>query len=161
MDMAIHCVDLLQYITGLKSVEITGFIDNQVHDYESEDGGSFTIRMDNGAFMSVDANFNVPYSNCALEILGTDGSLYAENTVGQVEGGCVRFIKADKNTGEAVFENLEVELGNMYTKEITYFGNALINNGKAPVSADDAILNQKIIELGYLSSKEKRAIKIN
>lgn len=160
MDMAIHCVDLLQYITGLKSVEVTGFVDNQVHDYESEDGGSFTIRMDNGAFMSVDAHFNALYSNCALEILGTKGTLYAEDTVGQVEGGSVKFIYQDDN-GHKKVEMLNVEFGNMYTKEISYFSSALINGEKAPVTAEEGAFNQKVIECGYLSSKERRTIKID
>lgn len=162
MDMAIHCVDLLQYITGLKGVEVTGFIGNQVHEYESEDGGSFTVLMDNGAFMSVDANFNAPYSRCEVEIIGTDGGLFAEGTVGQVEGGNLRFITADKETCEATVENIEVELGNMYTKEIDAFSVAYAEGSKvAPVTADDAILNQKIIEVGYKAAKERRALKVN
>ena len=161
MDMAIHCIDLLQYITGLKSVEVTGFVDNQVHDYESEDGGSFVIRMDNGAFMSVDANFNVPYSRCEIEILGTDGGLFAEGTVGQVEGGSVRFITADKVTCEPTIEELKVDFGNMYTKEIDAFSKAVIENTSAPVTPQEAILNQRIVELGYLSSKDSRAYKID
>ncbi len=160
MDMAIHCVDLLQYITGLKGVEITGFIDNQVMKYEAEDGGSFVIRMDNGAFMTVDANFNVPSSLCTLEIHGTLGSLYAEGTVGQVEGGRARFVVADPETFELSSEDLSVEFGNMYTKEISYFSDAFLSGNQAPVSAADAIFNQKTIECGYKSSREKRAIKL-
>ncbi len=160
MDMAIHCIDLLQYITGLRGVEITGFIDNQVMDYESEDGGSFVIRMNNGAFMTVDANFNVPASLCTLEIHGTKGSLYAEGTVGQVEGGCVKFVSATPETFELCKEEITADFGNMYTKEISYFSSALISGSVAPVSADDAIFNQKTVEAGYKSSREKRAIKI-
>ncbi len=160
MDMAIHCIDLLQYITGLRGVEITGFIDNQVIDYESEDGGSFVIRCDNGAFMTVDANFNVPASLCTIEIHGTLGSLYANGTIGQVEGGSARFVTADPETFELSSEELSVDFGNMYTKEISYFADALISGKAAPVTADDAIFNQKTVECGYRSSREKRAIKL-
>ena len=42
---------------------------------------------------------------------------------------------------------LDVELGNMYTKEIEGFGNAILNDTVPPVSGDDALQVQKVVIL--------------
>ena len=50
---------------------------------------------------------------------------------------------------------LDVELGNMYTKEITSFGNAIANDTEPEITAEDAILVQRICEAAYKSSDSK------
>ena len=47
---------------------------------------------------------------------------------------------------------MAAELGNMYTKEIEAFGNAILNEIEVPVSADDAINVQKLVEAAYKSN---------
>lgn len=168
MDMGIHCVDLLQYISGLKAVEVASFSGTQIFDYEVEDGGSIIMRMENGAVAYVDANFNIPddAAVCKLEIYGTEGSVFAEGTIGQVEGGNVRVtICGDQGAYNAAQDRqptnsyvMEAELGNMYTKEIEGFGNAILNDTVPPVTAADAINVQKIVEAAYQSNDAKKVV---
>ncbi len=170
MDMGIHCVDLLQYISGLKATEVASFSGTQIFNYEVEDGGAMILRMENGAVAYVDANFNIPddAAVCKLEIYGTEGSIFAEGTIGQVEGGNVRVtISGDQGAYNAAQDReptssytMEAELGNMYTKEIEGFGNAIINDTLPPIGADDAILVQKIVEAAYKSNAKKKTIAI-
>lgn len=170
MDMGIHCVDLLQYISGLKAKEVASFSGTQIFDYEVEDGGSIIMRMENGATAYVDANFNIPddAAVCKLEIYGTEGSIFAEGTIGQVEGGNVRVtICGDQGAYNAAQERqetnsyiMEAELGNMYTKEIEGFGNAILNDTVPPVTALDAVNVQKIIEASYESNDSKAFVEI-
>lgn len=170
MDMGIHCVDLLQYISGLKAVEVTSMSGTQIFDYEVEDGGSIIMRMENGAIAYVDSNFNIPddAAVCKLEIYGTEGSIFAEGTIGQVEGGNVRVtICGDQGAYNAAQDReptnsyiMEAELGNMYTKEIEGFGNAIMNDTVPPITAEDAINVQKIVEAAYKSNEAKSFVKI-
>ncbi len=170
MDMGIHCIDLLQYISGLKAKEVASFSGTQIFNYEVEDGGSMIVKMENGAVAYVDANFNIPddAAVCKLEIYGTEGSIFAEGTIGQVEGGNVRVtICGDQGAYNAAQDRqptnsyiMEAELGNMYTKEIEGFGNAILNDTNPPIGADDAILVQKIIEAAYKSNQKKKFIAI-
>ncbi|MBQ7901917.1 MAG: hypothetical protein IJ365_08165, partial [Clostridia bacterium] len=53
---------------------------------------------------------------------------------------------------------VDVELGNMYTKEIEAFGRAVCGEGEIPVTAQDAIASQKAIEAVYESSASGRTI---
>lgn len=170
MDMGIHCVDLLQYISGLKAVEVASFSGTQIFDYEVEDGGSIIMKMENGATAYVDANFNIPddAAVCKLEIYGTEGSIFAEGTIGQVEGGNVRVtICGDQGAYNAAQDRqptnsyiMEAELGNMYTKEVEGFGNAIINDTKPPITAQDAINVQRIVEAAYESNETKKFVRV-
>ena len=170
MDMGIHCIDLLQYISGLKATEIASMSGTQIFNYEVEDGGSLIARMENGAVAYVDANFNIPddAAVCKLEIYGTEGSVFAEGTISQVEGGNVRVTICGNQGGYDAAQNrepaqsyiMEAELGNMYTKEVEGFGNAILNDTVPPVTAEDAIFVQKLIESAYESNDKKKFIKL-
>lgn len=170
MDMGIHCVDLLQYISGLKATEVTSMSGTQIFNYEIEDGGSIIMKMENGALAYVDANFNIPddAAVCKLEIYGTEGSVFAEGTISQVEGGSVRVtICGDQGAYNAAQERqpansyiMEAELGNMYTKEIEEFGKAIMNDTVPPIPAADAVNVQRIIEAAYESNEKKTFIKL-
>jgi predicted dehydrogenase len=170
MDMGIHCIDLLQYITGRKAVEVTGFVSTQTFGYNADDSAAIVMKMDNGALAYVDANFNIPdvAAKCRLEIYGTKGSIMADGTIGQVEGGNVEMYISDDAQGyDAVQERAEIkavkpeaELGNMYAKEIEAFGVAVAENTSPPVTAADAIYVQKVVEAAYRAAKSGTSCRI-
>ena len=68
---------------------------------------------------------------------------------------------ANQTREEIVPLSLEgTPLGNMYTKEVEQFGDAVINDTEVPVTAESAILDQKVVEAAYKSSEEKKFVKI-
>lgn len=166
MDMGIHCIDLLQYISGLTAKEVTGFSATQTFNYNADDSAAIVMKMDNGAFAFVDANFNIPdaAARCRLEFYGTKGSILAEGTVSQIEGGNVDILISDDTLGydanqdrnEPVPLKLDVTFGNMYTKEVESFGNAILNDTEPAITAEEAIALQKIVESAYLASEDKQ-----
>ncbi len=170
VDMGVHAIDVLQYVSGLKAETVTGFASNLVFNYEVEDSCNAIMKMDNGAAMYIEANFNIPdaAASCRLELYGTRGSILAEGTLSQVEGGKVEVRIADDSLGynaqqdvaELNIQELEVTFGNMYTKEIEGFGNAIINDTDVPVPANEAIFNQKIVEAVYESSKTGKFVNL-
>ncbi len=165
MDMGVHCVDLIRYITGLEVTEAAGFKGNQIFNYSVEDAGCVIFRLSNGATAYVDANFNIPdaAAKCKIEFYGTKGSIFAQGTISQIEGGEVEVLCADdsaeydagQNRGEVKPLKMDVELGNMYAKEIEAFGRAIRGECEIPVTALDAIMSQKVIEASYVSNDTK------
>ncbi len=163
MDMGVHCVDLIRYITGLEAKAAAGFCGNQIFNYSVEDAGGVLMQLENGAVAYVDANFNIPdaAAKCKIEFYGTKGSIFAQGTIGQVEGGEIEVLCADdsagydasQDRGEIQTLDVQVEFGNMYTKEIEAFGRAVAGEGEVPITAADAIASQKVIEAAYASSK--------
>ena len=87
LDMGTHCLDLLEWITDAKIVEVTGFTDLLVHAYPTpvEDSSTVLGKFSNGAHGIVDNYFNIPdaVAQNALEIFGTKGSIIAKGTIGQ------------------------------------------------------------------------------
>ena len=167
MDMGIHCIDLLQYITGLRAKAVTGFAGTQTFQYNADDSAAIVMKMENGALAMVDANFNIPdaAAKCKLEIYGTKGSIMAEGTISQVEGGEVSVLISDDSLGYDAAQNreelvpvkLNVELGNMYTKEVESFGLAILNDTEPEITAEDAINVQMIVEQAYKASDDNLA----
>lgn len=159
MDMGIHCIDLLQYLSGLETVECVGFAQHQTFNYTADDSASVIMKMSNGALAYVDANFNIPdaAAKCPLEFYGTKGSIVAVGTLSQVEGGTVEILACPEAKGYDAQQDrslvepvtLEVEFGNMYTKELDAFANAIMNGEEPPVNGKNTISVQKIIESVY------------
>ena len=165
IDMGVHCVDLIRYITGLEVVEAAGICGNQVFKYSVEDAGGVIMRLSNGAVAYVDANFNIPdaAAKCKIEFYGTKGSIFAQGTISQVEGGEIEVLctgdalgyDANQDRGEVAPMEVNVEFGNMYTKEIEAFGRAVAGEAPVAITADDAIASQKVIEAAYESCASK------
>jgi predicted dehydrogenase len=159
MDLGVHCVDLVRYITGLEIVEAAGLCGNQIFKYSVEDAGGVVFRMENGAIGYVDANFNIPdaAAKCPLEFYGTKGSMIAVGTLSQDEGGSVEVLVANDNAGYDAQQNrslvepmkLDVTFGNMYTKEVEAFSNAVINNTEPPVNGKNTMRVHEIIASIY------------
>ncbi len=159
MDMGIHCIDLLQYLSGLHAVECTGYAHNQTFGYSADDSAAVIMKMNNGALAYVDSNFNIPdaAAKCPLEFYGTKGSIIATGTLGQDEAGTVEILAtsddaaydAQQNRSLVKAEALQVTFGNMYTKEIEAFSDAVLNDTEPPVNGRNTILVQRIIDAIY------------
>ncbi len=163
IDMGIHAIDLIRFITGLEISEYAGFAGNQIFKYNVDDASVGVYKMENGALCVVEAAFNIPddVSVSKLEIYGTKGCIIAKGTLAQEETGTVEVL-AIEDAGEYDAQQnrstvkpiiLENSGGNMYRKEIEAFGRAISGEGEIPVSAQDAILSQKAIEMIYVNNK--------
>lgn len=169
-DMGIHCLDLIEYITGSKIAKVGGLSDTMTFSYDIEDSCSTLFKLENGAFGTVDANFNIPddAAKCRLEIYGTKGSIRAEGTIGQSEDGDVLVTLSDDSLGYDALqerkENKDVKMtgasGNMYTKEVSSFAESILNGTEVEVPATDAARVQRVIESIYESAKTGRFIDI-
>jgi len=171
VDMGIHVIDLMHYISGLKAVEVAAFNQTQTFGYEVDDSSNLIMKMDNGSVAYVESNFNIPdaASVAKLEIYGTKGSIVATGTLAQDEVGTVNILISDDNLeydasqarGELSAVSLDgVELGNMYTKEVEGLCNAIVGGTETPVSIESAIYDQRVIEAAYKSSESKKFVTV-
>ncbi|HHV97718.1 MAG TPA: Gfo/Idh/MocA family oxidoreductase [Clostridiaceae bacterium] len=165
MDMGVHCIDLIQYVTGSKAKKVVAFNATKTFKYEVEDSSSVLFETDNGAFVYVDSNFNIPdaASKSKFEIYGTKGSMVAIGTLSQVEEGDLEVLLSDDTLEYDAQQNrihvapvkIDVEFGNMYTKEIDSFCDSILYNKPIEVPVEDAIQVQKVIEAAYKSSENQ------
>ena len=171
MDMGVHCIDLMQYITGSRVRQVAAFHDTLTFHYEVEDSSTVLMRLENGCECVVQSNFNIPdeAAKWRLEIFGDRGHLVGENIIGQIDGGTLDAMfcgevggyDAQQDTRDAKGEQLDVEFGNMYTREIESFGNSILNCLPLEVPASDAVQVQRVMEAAYRSNDEKRVFDMN
>lgn len=171
MDMGVHCIDLLRFMSGLEAEEVTAFTGNQIFKYEVEDAASVIMRMSNGSLAYVDAAFNIPdeAAICKLEIYGTGGSVFLQGSLAQDETGEGVLVLTDSNKGYDAQQNrvkaentvLKSGDGNLYTKEIAAFAQAIIDGTEVPVTAMDAIKAQSIVEAAYVSASSRRVVNLD
>ena len=167
IDLGVHCIDLVRYITAMEVYGITAVCDTLTFDYEVDDSASLILKMDNGAHAYVDVNFNIPddVAQSRLEIYGTKGSIIADGTLGQEENGTVK-VSLTKEQGYDAMQNrweiksylMEAASGNMYTKEIESFSYAIQNDTVPAVNIEDEIRVQEIVEAVYQSSETRKFV---
>jgi predicted dehydrogenase len=170
VDMGVHCIDILQYITGSLTKKVAGMSGTKTFNYEVDDSSSTLLELENGAFCYIDSNFNIPdeAAKCRLEIYGTKGSMLAEGTLGQVEAGKLDVILSDDSLGYNAKQDrsntnnvkIDVEFGNMYTKEIESFSKSILEGSPVEVPGGHAVQVQKVIEAAYRSNETGRILEI-
>lgn len=169
VDLGVHAIDLLQYIAGSKAKTVIGLSSTNVFNYEVDDQASTLMEFENGAFAYVDVNFNIPddAALCRMEFYGTCGSMIAEGTLSQVEGGSLKVLlcedkgyDAQQNRSAAEPMEVNVEFGNMYTKEIESFGRSILDGQEIQVTAEDALYVQKIMYAAYESTETRKFVDV-
>ncbi len=169
MDLGGHCIDLLEMFFG-EVKKVSCFINNIVHDYESEDSAVAMLFFDNGAIATVDTFFCIPdaSSKNILEIYGSKGSVIAEGTIGQGQSGIMRaFIEEEnKNYDAAQHRSKSTELVispkpvNTYRAEIEEFSQAIIENRQPLNNGFIGLRNQKILSACYESAQKGVIVEI-
>ena len=167
MDMAVHCIDLMEYVTGMRAVKVgalNGNVAFSIHpEYDVEDTSTIMMQMENGAQFVVQSNYNIPEeaSDWRLEFFGTQGRLIGDTVLGQEDGGRLNAVFLEENhTYHAVGEQAhntgidpEGEFGNMYTRELESFSDSILKGKPLEIPASDAVHIQRIMELAYLSGE--------
>ena len=170
MDMGVHCIDLIQYITGSRVKQVAAMHDTMTFQYEVEDSSTVLMRLENGAICTVQSNFNIPdeAAKWQLNFFGTKGRLLGDNVIGQVDGGSVDAMFMEENSGYNARQDgktvkkaqIDAELGNTYTREIESFGDSVLKGLPLEVPASDAVCVQRIVEAAYKSNDQKRVVEL-
>ena len=167
MDMGGHCIDLLEMFFGpvAKVMCLTG---NLVQDYASEDTAAALLEFKNGAKGIVDNLFNVPdeSSKNRLELYGSKGSILADGTIGQGDGGEMAAYlqevptgydaqQARRDGGRFVIAPTPV---NTYRAEVEAFSQAVLDDTDPPVGADLGVWSQQVLAACYESAETGQAV---
>ncbi|KPK40107.1 MAG: hypothetical protein AMJ65_10890 [Phycisphaerae bacterium SG8_4] len=169
IDMGGHCIDLLEMFFG-KVSRVSCFINNTVHDYESEDSATALLRFENGALATVDTFFCIPdaSSRNVLELYGSQGSILAKGTIGQGPAGqMVAFLEGDnkgydakQTRGEDAAITIAPEPANTYRAEIKEFTQAIIEDRESVISAELGLRSQRVLAACYESARSGKAVEV-
>jgi len=168
MDMGVHCIDLIQFITDSRVKDVAAMHGTLTFGYEVEDTSTVLLRLENGCQCVVQSNFNIPdeAAKWRLEFFGTRGRLMGDATIGQVDGGTVDAVfmqdvggyDAQQDAKAVEKARIDAEFGNMYQREIESFAASVLDGTPLEVPASDAVQVQRVIEAAYRSNDENRII---
>lgn len=169
VDMGSHCIDLLEMFLG-KIKSVSCFINNSVHDYESEDSAIVSLFFENGAMGTVDTYFCIPdnSSKNILELYGSQGSILAKGTIGQGSAGEMTAYLEGDNQGYDAKQARNAADGvainptpiNPYLAEVEEFSNAILQKREPVNNGSIGLQSQKIIAACYLSAMSGKVIEI-
>ena len=89
IDLALHGLDLAEFLLDEPLTELATLLQRRVHDYPVEDGGMLVARSASGVLVSLHVAYNCPEAlpRRRLELLGDEGQITAIDTMGQTAGG--------------------------------------------------------------------------
>lgn len=96
IDLAPHGLDLLETLIGDRITALHCFDQSAVQGYGVDDGGVLSARFAGGTLATLTVAYNRPEKlpRRRLELIGTQGMLIAENTMGQEAGGQLLYVDA-------------------------------------------------------------------
>ena len=169
MDLAGHCIDLLETFFG-PVVSVSCMTNHTIHRYKTEDSGAVLVRFKNGALATVDTFFCIRdhSSKNRLELYGSRGSILAQDTIGQGDRGeMAAFLEAPGNSYDAKQSRrskggmaINPKPVNTYRAEIEEFSQALLDGRDTQESARRGLRSQVILEACYRSADSGRVVHI-
>jgi 1,5-anhydro-D-fructose reductase (1,5-anhydro-D-mannitol-forming) len=150
---SVHQLDTLRYVTGLDVVSVSGEIDIFTAPGEVEDSVSATLRLSNGALVSLTAAAHSPgaVGEETIEIDGTRGRLDLPDPFGD---GPVRVFRA------GAWETIEVPRPDSHALMLADFLAAVIDGRDVPAGAGDAAAALEVVNGIYRSAQEGRTISL-
>jgi len=160
IDMASHLYDLLEYFAG-PIKRLTALTGNLVHKYRTEDASTTLLEFQSGAHATVDCFFCIPdeANRTRLEVYGSQGSLLAEDTIGQDSGGTLEGIfglgnaaydATQKRGSQKRFRRIPFRRINTYTAEFEHFADCIQRKRAPAINGPETSLRvMKWIERAY------------
>ena len=136
IDLAPHGLDLLETLLDDTIVELQVYAQTAVQTYAVDDGGVLMLRFGRRALGSIHVGYNRPDAlpRRRLEIIGTEGMLIAENTMGQDEGGTITFIRAQDGNSESLSFNHQQS---PFEQQIQHFAESILSKKRPLRSPKD------------------------
>ncbi len=169
MDMGVHLIDLIRYVTGQEITHVSAMQERITFDdphYTVDDTSSVILRLEKGAQFLVQTLFNVPDSAAAwrFDVFGTRGRMLGDGIIGQLDRGDLNTVilhDDDDLFGEAQPGfSMDAQFQNMYTQELERFSLAVLHGTPVDIPPEAALAAQRVIDAAYESSRTGKVVAV-
>jgi 1,5-anhydro-D-fructose reductase (1,5-anhydro-D-mannitol-forming) len=155
LDLTVHDADLLRFILGDEPVSVAAFSQNGgLASGGIEDAALTLIRFRSGLLAQLFDGFTTRYAETAVEIHGSDGSLFARDCLSQTPRGTLTLRSA---AGE---ETIALDHHNYYVPGIRAFHNAVCGVGRPASSGEDGLISLATALAALESARDGRLVAI-
>ncbi|MGN0505610.1 MAG: inositol 2-dehydrogenase [Lachnospiraceae bacterium] len=162
LDMTIHDFDMVRYLSGSDVVEVyangTCLVNPAIKDAGDIDTAIITMKLANGALAVIDNSRKADYGyDQRAEVFGSKGQVAVTN-----DTGSTAVISTNSGvTGEKpLYFFLERYMAS-FSKEVSLFVQACLNDGKVPVDINDGLQPVLIAKAAKKSLDEGRPVKLS
>lgn len=150
MDTAVHSVDLIRFLAGEPEWVSAAAVDVAGR-YALEDSGILLLGIEGGAIGTIEASWSTPYSANVIEVYGSEGAAVVDYNTGETR------IFGQGDTG---WQTLTWSGPDRFEKEIEAFVAAVRDNTPLPVTGEDGLAANRILDAAYESAKSGLRVKV-
>jgi predicted dehydrogenase len=152
-DLGVHTIDAMRFIIGDEPIEAFASTESDDLSRDVEATANINLRFARGAYGRSLVTFRSTYRS-PIEVLGTEGSMYAYDGLTVDKPVIVEFRKEDMIEREEYFN------GSIYTDQFDAFSAAFRGKTAFPIPAEEGVRNQKVLDACFRSAKSGRSEKI-
>ena len=149
MDLAPHGLDLVGFLLDEPLETVAALLQNRVHAYAVDDGATVIGRTRSGVLATLHVAYNCPEAlpRRRLEVVGTQGMIVADATMGQEPGGTLTFI--DGATGVSRPLPVPDPASSPFVGQVRRFGQAFRSGVSDEFSAERDLATMRLIDRAY------------
>ena len=161
-DMGIHALDTARFLLGdPKPVSVYAKIGTHYKDFDVDDTGVIIVEWDNGATSYIESGWWQPHADgpeAATQLYGTQG--FGQLFPTQLELPNIKTQKLDLIKSGFKFPRKEHCPQSMYDAQMAHFIDCIRKN-KTPVPGGlEGLMNMKVVDAAYKSSRTGKVVKI-
>lgn len=149
VDIGVHDIDLLSYLTGSDFDETYSLSTSSINDYDKEDTAILSFKMKNGVLGHITSNWLTPYKVREIKVATTKKFLVGNFITQEV----TEYSNYAADHAGYVVCNLRVSLGEPLKYELTSFIDAVENDKTPEVTGEDGL---KALEVALECLKKSR-----
>ena len=146
IDLAIHDLDVMNYLFDENIVQIYGVMNSILDDCEFEDHAEIMVSFDNESTGIIEVNWLIPYKRRELELTGTDGII------------SVDYIEQSIDVFGKFAQDIEIKHEEPLKEELKSFLNAVENDQEPEITGEDGLKALKMVIAANKSSREHKPI---
>jgi len=161
-DMGIHALDTARYLLDdPKPVTVYAKIGTHYQDFSVDDTGVIIVEWDNGATSYIESGWWQPHADgpeAATQLYGTQG--FGQLFPTKLELPNVQEQKVDVVDSGFAFPRVEHCPQSLYDAQLKYFVECIEKNEKPIPGGMEGLMNMKIVDAAYESSRTGKVVEI-
>ena len=144
-DIGVHCLDTIRYLLDDDIVSVKSQLAPLPTENTTEQTSLLALKFSKGTPASIYCSFISSFRRSIIEVIGQEGVLSAESfTLSNVI--LPLKIVLGKNGTIAETREEKIAVPNLYEKEVTLFSNCILHNTASPVSGEEGLKNQFVLD---------------
>jgi predicted dehydrogenase len=162
MDHTVHCVDLLRYLMEEEIVEVYAESATKLNPLRAEDCGLIMMRMQRGAFASLDTSWSRPKSyktwgGVTLAFKGSRGNLFIDcfpTSMDVYQNETLPAQAGMRHTSYSMGDDMDLYM-------VKDFVRAIESGGEVPITGEDGLRALEVAIAAYSSIAKRQPVKLH